>query len=372
MVSIGAPSKELSGGLRVLQVGGAATGYYVREWHNQTTYAMYPQQYLQAGHELVIPSGLSAERAEFVKRYLIPTLPEQSFRRSVFEQPAGADGDNWTPLLENADGYAIAVIYQPHKGAHEVWYLPEKAIDVLEPALDLAFAEWNTQDPKRFPASPNWTSDARWMSAQQQREIEVVRTGIDVARTQVAELNAVIETAEITLDSLIRDSAKSPQRRLLTDNDATLVDAVQHALTEFGFTVVDLDEQLSPGEPRMGDLSVSDGDWTAIAEIKGYTKGAKSNDLLTVGRHRRVYEKKNRDVQRMWYIANSFRLDDPSSRPQILDGADEHTEDFARDDGLAIDTRDLFDLLKQIESGQLEATSAREALKSQTGRLTLD
>lgn len=92
---------------------------------------------------------------------------------------------------------------------------------------------------------------------------------------------------------------------------------------------------------------------------------------MAVARHRRVYEQKHRRVQRMWYVANSFRLDDPGSRPRILDGADEHVEDFAQDDGLAIDTRDLFDLLKQVESGQLDAAAAREKLKTQTGRLSL-
>ncbi|MGW0358515.1 hypothetical protein ACWDXV_30355 [Nocardia nova] len=94
-----------------------------------------------------------------------------------------------------------------------------------------------------------------------------------------------------------------------------------------------------------------DGDWTTSAEVKGYTKGAKSNDLSTVGRHRRVYEKKHQDVQRMWYVANSFRLDSPDSRPKILDSADEHIDDFAQDDGLAIDSRVLFDLLMLVETG---------------------
>ncbi|MEU6587464.1 hypothetical protein [Nocardia sp. NPDC046763] len=46
----------------------------------------------------------------------------------------------------------------------------------------------------------------------------------------------------------------------------------------------------------------------------------------------------------MWHVANSFRLNSPEGRPKILDGADERIEDFAQDDGLVIDTRDLFDL----------------------------
>ncbi|MEV6071852.1 hypothetical protein AB0L82_35385 [Nocardia sp. NPDC052001] len=354
--------------LRVVQVGGSAVGVYEQKVDLRTIYHR-PRRYLQPGHELVIPPSLSEARKEFVKRYLIPALPSAPAHRLVFDRPVGASEDNWVPLLENADGLAVAVLYQPHQGAREVWYLPEAAIDVLDPALHLAFAEWNSQDPKHFPSSPAWTADVRWMSTEQQKQIEIVRGEIEQAQQQVALLTANIHSGEMRLDQLTRDAEQSPQRRLLTDNDDSLVEAVMYALTTLGFTVFDLDKQLSPGEPRMGDLSVSDTGWTAIAEVKGYTKGAKSNDLLTVGRHRRVYEKKHGNVQGMWYIANSFRLDSPDARPKILDGADEHVEDFAQDDGAVLDTRDLFDLLKQVETGDSTAESARAALKAVKGRL---
>ncbi|EME18523.1 hypothetical protein G419_16610 [Rhodococcus triatomae BKS 15-14] len=270
------------------------------------------------------------------------------------------------------DGHAIAVIYRPPAGgAREVWYLPGQAIGALDPVLHLAFEEWNAQDPKRFPSSPKWASDVRWMSVRQQEQIESVRAQIDAAREEIARLTDTITAGEVKLDDLQRDTEQSPQRRLLTDHDNSLVGAVLYALTTLGFVVVDLDKQVAEGEPKMGDLSVADDDWMAVVEVKGYTKGAKANDLLTVARHRRVYEKKYRDVQRMWYVANSFRIDSPDSRPGILDGSDEHIEDFAQDDGLAIDTRDLFDLLKQVESGILDPAAARETLKTQTGRFHL-
>ncbi|MCP2278679.1 hypothetical protein APR09_004261 [Nocardia amikacinitolerans] len=260
------------------------------------------------------------------------------------------------------------MVCQPHCVALEVWYLPEEAIDVLDAVLHLAFEEWNAQDSKLFPSSPKWTTDVRWMSAEQQKQIESVGAKIDAARREVIRLTATIEVSEVELDKLIKDAEQAPQRQLLTDNDETLVEAVMYTLTELGFDVVDLDKQLAEGEPRMGDLSVSDGDWAAVAEVKGYIKGAKSNDLLTVAKHRRLYEKTHPDVQRMWYIVNSFRLDSPDSRPKILDGADDHIEDFAQDDGLVIDTRDLFDLLKQFQKGDLAAEFVREALKAATGR----
>ncbi|MGK8559474.1 hypothetical protein [Nocardia gipuzkoensis] len=365
LVAIGELSLPLNCDLRVVQVGGRAIGVFEAPGSNRY---QRPDQYSMPGHELVIPPNLSDARADFVKRHLVPALPDEPFERRVVERPPSADDDNWVPLLENADGKPIAVIYRPQRGAREVWYLPEQAISILDRAIHLAFEEWNGEDPKLFPSSPKWTSDVRWMPAEQQTQIEAVRARIDEARREVETLTASIAANEVELDKLTRDLERSPQRQLLTDNDETLVQAVMHTLTGLGFDVVDLDSQLAEGEPRMGDLSVSDGDWTAIAEVKGYTKGAKSNDLLTVAKHRRVYEKTHPDVQRMWYVVNSFRLDSPDSRPKILDGADEHVEDFAHDDGLVIDTRDLFDLLKQMKTGDLAAESAREALKAATGR----
>ncbi|MET7770194.1 hypothetical protein [Nocardia sp. NPDC005366] len=371
LVAIGTPSLPLNCNLRVIQVGGDAAGAYVEKSPGSTRYH-YPERVDRSGHELRIPQGLSDARREFVKRYLIPVLPKEPFTRSVFVPPPGTDSNNWIPILGSVDGDPIAVIYRPHEGAREVWYLPEQAIDVLEPALNLAFQEWHGQDRTRFPSSPTWTSDVRWMSLQDEVQIEGLRTEIAEAHAELARLTARIGVSEVNLDGLIRDAGRSPQRRLLTDHDDALVDAVTHALTELGFDVTNLDRQLAEGQAKQSDLSVTEGDWTAMVEVKGYTKGAKSNDLLAVGRHRRIYERAHKEVQRMWYIANAFRLDPPASRPNILDGADEHVTEFAQDDGLIIDTRELFDMIKRVEMGGLTAESARAILKAATGRLQLD
>ncbi|KAF0957742.1 hypothetical protein [Rhodococcus sp. T7] len=273
-------------------------------------------------------------------------------------------------MLENADGDAIAVIYRPHRGASEVWYLPEEAAGNLDPFLFAAFREWNEQDPKRFPAAPGWQSDVRWMSAIQEKRYREISDKIGEAATEIERLQRVVADAENALDALSRDAQLS-QQRLLTGTDDSLVAAVKEALEGLGFAVVDLDIRLDRNQAKGADLSVSDGDWMAVVEVKGYGKGAKSNDLIKVGRHRRVYERADGEVQRMWYVANSFRFDSPDSRAQILDGADEHVQDFAEDDGLVIDTRDIFLLLKSVESGDRQKAEVRETLKDATGRFTL-
>lgn len=356
--------------IRVLQIGGQATGTFVQPYSHDRSIEKYVYRHSKPGHELNIPATLSEARIEFVKRYLVPALPTSPDHRTVFDRPIGVEDSEWTPLLTNADGDAVAVVYRPHAGPLEVWYLPEEAIDCLDPALQLAFQDWNREEPDRFPSAPDWTDDRRWMSAAHHLQVDAIDQKTSEVQAEIARLTASIEAYEVERDEVVRAANLSYQRRLLTDNDEPLVGAVQTALEQLGFTVVNLDKQLVDGEPRMGDLSVSDGAWTAIAEVKGYTKGAKANDLLVVGKHRRVYEKKHGDVQGMWYVANTFRLSSPDIRKPILDGADELVETFADDDGLVIDSRDLFDLLKQVEAGSLTPEAVRQALRAATGRFT--
>ncbi|WP_194828533.1 hypothetical protein [Nocardia sp. XZ_19_231] len=371
LVAVGTDTPPVADGLRMIQVGGEAAGNFVKEWPGGRTAYYRPIRFQTPGHELVIPSTLSEARQEFVKRYLIPALPQHPPGRKVFEIPHGASDETWTPLLTNVDGEAVAMVYRPYEGPLEVWYLPEEAIDFLDAALHLAFEEWHDQAPDRFPSSPDWDSGPRWMSARQEQQLNVVNANIDEARIQIVNLTANIEAGEVEREALIRAASQSYQRRLLTEHGDALVAAVTQALTELGFHVVDLDEQLAVGEPRLGDLAVSDETWTAVTEVKGYTKGAKSNDLMAVAKHRRIYEKTHGEVQRMWYIANTFRLNSPDSRPPILDGADDHVEDFGGDEGLAIDSRGLFDLLKQVELDLLSPEAARESLKNATGRFEI-
>ncbi|NKR94316.1 hypothetical protein GS483_19515 [Rhodococcus hoagii] len=243
---------------------------------------------------------------------------------------------------------------------------------VLDAVLALTFEEWSTQAPERFPSSPKWTTHEQWMSAHHHQQIRAAHEKTRQLQNQIAQLTAEIETQETELEKIHDEAARSFHQRLLTESDDALVDAVAQTLEVLGFAVVNLDKQLAPGEPKMGDLLVSDGSWTAVVEVKGYTKGAKANDLLTVNRHRRVYEKKHGDVQGVWYVVNSFRLTSPDSRQKMLNGFDDHIEEFGQGDGLTVDTRDLFKLLKKVESDDLDAAEARKILVAQTGRLVFD
>lgn len=366
--------------VRVVQIGGSPLGSFRGSTGGSSSISpasSRPDSYnvlrpvFRPGHELLIPQGLSEERANLVKRHIIPLLPLYPEVRAVLRQPSLIADEEWLPLLENADGEAIAVIYRPHRGAREVWYFPEEADHALDAILRVAFTEWNAQDPNRFPSSPSWTSDARWMSAEQQQRVLTLRHEIDSAREHVDHWASVIRESEVKLDVLDGDVEQSPQRKLLMATGDDLVQAVAYALKAFEFDVVDLDELVTEGVAKTADLVVSEDDWIAIVEVKGYAKGAKSNDLMDVMKHRRAYERRyGCDAGNMWYVANIFRTQSPESRPEIFTGADDQLDSFADPDGLVIDTRELFDLLKQVESGDVSPASARAVLKNSTGRFS--
>lgn len=366
--------------VRVVQIGGSPLGRFRGSTGGSSGISpasSRPDSYnglrpvFRPGHELLIPQGLSEERANLVKRHIIPLLPRYPDVRTVLYRPDSAEDVEWQPLLENADGQAIAVIYRPHRGAREVWYFPEEADHALDAILPAAFTEWNAQDPNRFPSSPSWTSDARWMSAEQQQHVLALRNEIDSAREQIDHLTSAIREFEVKLDVLSGDVEQSPQRKLLMATGDDLVEAVAYALKAFEFDVVDLDALVSEGVAKTADLLVSEDDWSAIVEVKGYAKGAKSNDLMDVMKHRRAYEHRHGShAGNMWYVANIFRKQSPESRPEIFAGADDQLDSFADPDGLVIDTRELFDLLKQIESGAVSPSAARAVLKNSTGRFS--
>ncbi|MFE3572516.1 hypothetical protein ACFXON_24210, partial [Bacillus subtilis] len=102
------------------------------------------------------------------------------------------------------------------------------------------------------------------------------------------------------------------------------------------------------------DLRVIDGDWIAICEIKGYGKGASTTDLLKIGRFETLFVQETGKLpDAKWYVVNQFRERPPSARQPMLKGQDGSVEEFASGNGLAIDSRELFQLDKAVAAGLL-------------------
>jgi hypothetical protein len=191
------------------------------------------------------------------------------------------------------------------------------------------------------------------------------------AERVVTEHQAALADAEASLRQ-IRESVDASERLLLTGTDTPLVDVVHKILESFGFEVTDVDQGRAEGEPKKEDLRVSDDGWLALCEVKGYSKGGKLSDLGQLNRFSALYAVETGQLPAaMWFVVNQFRGTDPSSRPQLLKGADEDAETFGQHGGLIIDTRDLFRLRKAVVSESISAEAVRAMLTGSTGRFVL-
>jgi hypothetical protein len=277
---------------------------------------------------------------------------------------------SYTPLLVDLDRYAYAAIYEPPLGAKNCLYLPE-VVTNLAPWLLQAFKLWSVELPDIFPFEPEWTKNPQWMTQDELVGLQRVVDAQTEADWMIAQARASVSAAESVLSDL-RRKADMSTRLLLTGGDDPLVDAVADALSELGFQVDNVDKALAPGQARKEDLRVKDGEWIALCEVKGYTKGAKLGDISKLQNYATLFAvETGSPPSGIWYAVNAYRDSDPTGRPALLPGADEYIEVFAEVGGLAIDTRDLFLLLKAIETGALDRQSARAGLKASVGRYQL-
>jgi hypothetical protein len=119
---------------------------------------------------------------------------------------------------------------------------------------------------------------------------------------------------------------------------------------------------------NLEDLRVSDAeepDWVALVEIKGYTTGARTNDVTQIlGRPMRAYIlEAGREPSTVWHIVNPERTVDPSTRNDAIPN-DLDLEALTDAGGAVIETRQLFLALRDVQSGKVDATAIRLSLKN--------
>ncbi|WP_155976653.1 hypothetical protein [Nocardia sp. 348MFTsu5.1] len=354
--------------LRLLQFGGTPTGGIRKE--NSTRSFSQVHTY---GEEVEIPSSLDSQLKELVKSTILPRVRASAVPRGTVRPfDWGSDTSETTVLTQDLDGRWHSAIYNPDAGPAEIIYLPCFEVDFEYVRLWLLYAleRWSKLDPARFPPGPDWTSDERWMMRSEQnlaRKIDEIADELAEATNrlegQIADAKSELEKMQARVDE--------GERLILSGTGAPLVVAVAATLERLGFDVENRD--LSEGREKLEDLRVrtandSDG-WIALAEIKGYSKGGSPTDLQKLGRfvERYILEAKEAPNAR-WYIVNQFKDRNPANRPQLLRGQDPDVDLLAEDGGLAIDTRDLFRLGRDVDGGSIAAPDARALLISATGR----
>jgi hypothetical protein len=254
-------------------------------------------------------------------------------------------------FITNQRGEILAGEYE--RGEDSVgWVLPSHGGE-MQAWLRLFLQRIHQLNPERVPsAPPDWSPWDTAAEAQIKQTREAIETELDAIRLDYQSKLDAIE-AELQEVSAL---AEAEHRRLLSADGDDLKDAVADALSVLGLKVTDADDLLDQGEGKREDLWIEfEGD-TGIAEVKGYRKGASSNDLMRAKDYAVTFaEKHGTRPARQWHIVNAFRVVDPGSRPQLFAGAADIVSAFG---GLVIDTRDLFRLLRDVELG---ATSKEEA-----------
>jgi hypothetical protein len=269
-----------------------------------------------------------------------------------------ASGLEWNRVfVSNPRGEVLAGEYYRTEDKKVIgWVLPSYVRD-MHPWVKVFLQRVHDLDPSRVPVPPaDWVP---WDTAEESR-LRAERDAIqqeanEVLQRYVSELESKdgeIETA--------RQRARTGHGRLLTDDGDSLKEAVRVGLQTVGLEVVDADDQVAIGQGKREDLWVRVPQGTVIAEVKGYTKGASSGDLVKAQMYQTTFlERCGSRAAGQWHIVNANRGVDPSQRPRLFEGA----EDIVDSSGiLVIDTRHLFVLVRDIQLGVISRDEAQRLL----------
>lgn len=252
------------------------------------------------------------------------------------------------------------------------FWLPDIARSAIVEWVDVAFARWRIQDPETFPQTAAWRSADAWSSPEEIKARGTLAAFDEAERIRLLRVQEERKKLSQRLES--HRPSGDRWRGLVSGTGDDLVAAVRGALEGFGFSVLDADELPQHKGKRREDLRASDGDWTALVEVKGYGGAAKSNDIQQLSAAAAAYAAaESRVPDALWYVVNSYREMDPSQRALPLVGREDDLESFAENqNGCLIDTRDLFTLRQRVALGELPAEDARELLKAATARFSMN
>ena len=137
-----------------------------------------------------------------------------------------------------------------------------------------------------------------------------------------------------------------------------MVDIIASCLSEIGFIVHKIDDQVTEGQPRREDLRLSlpQSDWEAIVEVRGYAKSSGTTaDLLRLNRFNEFYFKeKNKFPDKRIYIVNGQIELPPNNRNLPFESSIEDIQIFSENDGLIISSIALYGVMKNISRLDLQ------------------
>jgi len=326
--------------------------------------------------ELHVSPSLPRPLQRLVTQLMMPLALQQSSHPVLdtfvtHKTAVSAQPTDLTPWVQDSRGQTLAGEFLGPGMLSVTWCLPPY-ITELTPWIQCACEIWSERDSVRFPALSPWSERTTWR-VPGERDLATALAAVASERTRV---NDDLDRKERDLERAmadVRDAADNGERRLITAQSAELVAVVLSALQELGFEVKDMDGIWPVGDKRE-DLRIFPPNSTQvrIAEVRGYQRGAQVGDLMRLARFCRRYgQDEKKPPYRQWYIVNQFRAEDPDTRDAPLSSNPNELEAFAEDEGLVIDTRQLFQLCMAVRTESLAADAARDALMASTGLFKL-
>ncbi len=324
--------------------------------------------------ELSIPAACPAKYRELAAE-LIRQLGSSA---DLFQsrRPYKALDECVSVLVETTSGRPVAFHCLDEKGPGEaeaqkaiILALPEEA--TLAAWFRVFLAEVHEVDSIRVPQPPPRIENLWDWHTPTERELT----------TRIAELASTIRDLEVEqervagqLVAATRVADEEEMRRSIWADGDELVEAVEEILDALGFTVRDMDSERAQGEPKREDLRLTLAGrpgWEAIAEVKGYTGGTKTNDSRQIRAHRDHYITEERRIpgQTLW-IVNTYRRMEPSVRraPEGSVG-----ECAAIIDAVHLLTTDLYGLWARVKRDELQQERAvQQLLDAAPGLWSLD
>ena len=307
---------------------------------------------------------------DLVKRLRISGEPPETLS---FWVPAGKEEEH---LIETTSGHPVAVrctrFHQPLRKevlgkAQEGGQKPHFVVLALPQVPNLSdwFRAFLTDihqiDTARVPyAPPRLLRTRRLVHTRGRPSLAQQLTD---ARSQITRLEADIEQLKADLKSETK-TADAGIRRVLWAHGDDLVEGVGELLTQCGFRVEYMDAQLERRDALCEDLRLTAADrpgWEAIAEVKAYVRGAQGGDTRQIREQRDNYarEKKGKFPDSTLWIANPYRLQDPSTRPAPAKQARDAAE---RIGATYLAVPDLYRLWLLVAKGRLSPSRARQQL----------
>ncbi|WP_247041379.1 hypothetical protein [Arthrobacter rhizosphaerae] len=371
LVTFAEDARRRSAHLHVLSFGADMAGGFVED---QTKY-FFVRDIPTLANELAIPTDAPPALAALLKTSVIPNMPDGHKRVWRLVKPA----QGYQATVAKDGNLASRCIPLVHVGATQSVYalLTERGgkLNLVLPAETQQHLAWlrlfldmvGNVDSDSVPPDLEWKTSQRWSPPEVSKHLGDLQGLRQAHEEAVTEFQRREQEIQAQLEESTRLADEGTRRILISDGD-DLVQAVTTVLEDLGFSVRNMDDHHDERTgAKLEDLRVedpSDPSWLSLVEVKGYTKGAKVNDVPQItGRPAVAYTKETgQEPPAVWHVVNAWRGTNPSTRVQAIP-ADDDLRPLTEAGGALIDTRDLYEAWRDVSAGIADADSVRASLR---------